>query len=126
MDYLDIIQSDQANKIKKSIEKRLSNEVSFEEVKNLPKQKGVYFIYDNGTLVYIGQAGELRKRCMQYLQEGVGRTFREKLMNEKEIKNVEDAKNYIKDICKIRYIIEDEHKKMEHLAIGLFNPEYND
>lgn len=126
MNYLKIIQSNQANEFKELIRTRLSNEVSFEDVGRLPEQAGIYFIYDNSLLVYIGLGGNLKKRCRQYLQKGDGRTFREKLMYEKGIEDVENAKKYIKNNCKIRYIIEDEHEKMEHLAIGLFNPKYND
>ncbi|ENZ03434.1 hypothetical protein HMPREF1092_00621 [Clostridium thermobutyricum] len=94
------------------------------------KRKGVYFIYDCESLVYIGEAGRgekqtIRERCMQYLQQGTGRKFREKLMMDKEL-DVQESIEYIKEKCTIRYIIENKHKKLEHLAIGIFNTKYND
>lgn len=62
---------------------------------------------------------------MQYLHKGEGRTFRDKLKKDKDLE-VDEAIDYINQYCTIKYVIDNEHKKMEHLAIGLFNPKYND
>lgn len=126
MDYLNFINSSDGVNLRNLIQNSLIGPVSFKDVRSLPKEKGVYFIYENGTLVYIGQGKKVRSRCMQYLQKGTGRTFRNKLMRDKGIKNVDVAIKYIENNCTIRYIIDNKHKKMEHLAIGLFNPKYND
>lgn len=130
MEYLSFIQSEGVNELKQLIEKSLSEISSFKDVSMLPKEKGVYFIYDCESLVYIGEAGRgekqtIRERCMQYLQQGTGRKFREKLMMDKEL-DVQESIEYIKEKCTIRYIIENKHKKLEHLAIGIFNTKYND
>lgn len=131
MGYLDFIQTDEAELFKKLIMNNLTDPISFNCVKDLPKEKGIYFIYDKDILVYIGEAGNgkkqtIRERCMQYLQKGTGRNFRIKLMRNKNILEEEKAIEYIKNNCTIKYIIDSENKKLEHLCIGVFNTIYND
>lgn len=42
--------------------------VSFEEIKKLPIQPGVYFLFQKGLLVYIGKARILQTRITQHIQ----------------------------------------------------------
>ncbi|MDO4536373.1 MAG: GIY-YIG nuclease family protein [Clostridium perfringens] len=81
--YLNLIKKGQVRRLKRLITKSMFSIVPFCNVASLPKQQGVYFIYENSDLVYIGKAQNLKTRCMQYLQKGTGRTFREKLMKKK-------------------------------------------
>lgn len=124
--YVKLSNTQIVSRIRNEIESELSVEVKFKEIIKVPKDTGVYFIYENEELVYIGEGQCIYTRCRQYLQKGSGRTFREKLIKHKKIKDVDIAIEYIYNNCKVRYIIDYKHKKLEHLCIGLFNPIYND
>lgn len=124
--YVKLSNTQLVGSIKNEMQNCLSKEVTFKEIIKIPKNTGVYFIYDNEQLVYIGQGQCIYTRCRQYLQKGSGRTFREKLMKHKKIKDVDKGIKYIYNNCKIRYIIDYKNKKLEHLCIGVFNPIYND
>ena len=81
--FLALITPSETTKI--YFEKMLTSELtSFNDISNFPNYKGLYFLYYESTLLYIGSASAenrtVKKRCQQYIQQGNGgNSFRGKI-----------------------------------------------
>lgn len=119
------------------------NFIEFNDIDNFPTGRGIYFIYDkNKTLVYIGAAMNIQKRCKQYISsKNTGATFRYNLIQDEEeikctIKKIKDMielnETYV-DIIKNDYsakfiLIQKTEKDIayeETVYIAAFNPKLN-
>jgi excinuclease ABC subunit C len=84
-------------------------------IKNLPHQPGVYRYYDqNGVLLYVGKAKDLKKRVSSYFQKGRPKNERLSLM--------------ISQIAKIEFTVVDSEKEsliLEANLIQSLQPKYN-
>ena len=129
--------------IKELIHKNLTKNFYTFESKEIPKEKGVYFIFrkSNKELVYIGCAKErtLKKRLHDYVGKSTKASFRRKIIKnelniaEENNKNiVEKATQYIKENFVLKFIIahndytSSEIELIERACITLEKPKYND
>lgn len=120
------------------------------KTENLPKERGIYFIYKNGceNPVYIGCAHAknrtIKKRCSQYLGTSKkGATFRNKVIKDKlkkepivnkkkNEKAIEEGIKYIQKNYQLKFVTVDESVSsseillLERACISIYNPKYND
>ena len=150
-EYLNLIQTNTL----KIIEEKLSKKPVDFDKKNMPEERGIYFIYEkqSNDLVYIGCSHamdrNIKKRCSQYLGTSKkGATFRNKVIkdklkkdaivkdkNKKEHKNskaISEGIEYIQNNYRLKFITVDnnvsssEVQLLERACISLYNPKYND
>lgn len=83
------------------------NFIKFKYIENFPTESGIYFIYDkSNTLVYIGAAMNIQKRCNQYISPtNTGATFRYNLIQSQ--KKQKDTITEIKKMKKLNAIYVD-------------------
>jgi hypothetical protein len=116
-------------KLKQNIERLLTTqEVPLSKV-SLPKSPGVYMIFFNGKLQYIGSSGNLKERINTNLLSGdrEAHTLINKLCTLKNW-NIDKAHNFLKTSATIKFIdtdTEDEAKILEDVLIALYHPFYN-
>ena len=110
------------------------NQISFNNISNFPKEKGLYFLYYQNILLYIGSASAssrtIQIRCKQYLQKGNGgESFRGKIEKLQNIQ-VEEAIEFIKNNISAKFITFDNldvgHiKQLEQVAICCYQSPLN-
>jgi hypothetical protein len=116
-------------KLKQNIERLLTTqEVPLSKV-SLPKSPGVYMIFFNGKLQYIGSSGNLKERIKTNLLSGdkEAHTLINKLCTLKNW-SIDKAHNFLKTSATIKFIdtdTEDEAKILEDVLIALYHPFYN-
>lgn len=108
--------------------------IFFNEISSFPEYKGLYFLYYNSTLLYIGSASAeertVRIRCQQYLQKGNGgNSFRGKIEQLKKI-STEETIEFIKKNISAKFIDYKEQEKnkikqLEQIAILSYQPPLN-
>jgi hypothetical protein len=94
-----------------------------------PKSPGVYMIFFNGKLQYIGSSGNLKERIKTNLLSGdkEAHTLINKLCTLKNW-SIDKAHNFLKTSATIKFIdtnTEDEAKILEDVLIALYHPFYN-
>ena len=120
---------------KECFEKLLTSEfTNFNDISNFPNYKGLYFLYYDSILLYIGSANAEKRtikiRCRQYLQKGSGgKSFRGKI---EQLKNIpaEEAIKFIKQKISAKFINFSELEKnkilqLEQIAIFSYQPTLN-
>ena len=122
--------------IKKFVDLHLTKRIPFDGI-NLPSdKKGVYFIYEGDTLLYIGSAYKnkrtLKLRLSQYLQpKNSGATFTKHYMRHKAYKNTQITIDKIKINCEVSFIKFNLTENMNHIlgleydCISLYKPILN-
>ena len=100
--------------------------VNFVEVAKLKKVTGVYFIYLNSRIIYIGSTNNFHVRFGTDLLHKSTHTLNRKLL--KEGKTPQEVKYILKNKCK--YKIKKckdklEAEGLEHVAIWIIEPKYN-
>jgi hypothetical protein len=116
-------------KLKQNIERLLTTqEVPLSKV-SLPKSPGVYMIFFNGKLQYIGSSGNLKERIKTNLLSGdrEAHTLINKLCTLKNW-SIDKAHNFLKTAATIKFIetdTEDEAKILEDVLIAIYHPFYN-
>lgn len=108
----------------------------FADVKpsDLPEKKGVYAIFDKdtGEALYVGRTKNLRQRLYNNHLHGPITNARLKKyliddQNEPEIKNLSDAKDYLKRQCYFQFAIEEDlmlRGRLEGLLSFILNVRY--
>ena len=102
---------------------------SFLDPTGVPRCSGVYFIYEGKTLIYVGQASDLRRRLKQHLR-GPRRisAFRRKIEVFRGFQTEKDITQYVSNL-KFRYktfnCSRDELLKIERSSIEKLRPEFN-
>jgi hypothetical protein len=108
--------------------------LTFNESNKIPLKGGVYRILENdnnwSSSVYVGKTGGLKNRLYSDLLMGnqSRHTLKAKLRATEFDSNAE-AKKYLKEKCSIQVlVVEDEYERtrLEHFAIAILNPLYND
>jgi excinuclease UvrABC nuclease subunit len=94
-----------------------------------PKSPGVYMIYFNGELQYIGSSGNLKERIKTNLLSGnkESHTLINKLCTLKNW-SIDEVRNFLKIATTIRFIdteTEDDAKILEHVLVAIHHPYYN-
>lgn len=93
---------------------------------------GVYAIFDSKEVLYVGRTKNLRRRLYTNHLHGPKSNARLKKYlvedeSEEEIMNMDDAKQYLKDNCYVKYIVEDDtiqRGKIEGLLSYLLDVRY--
>jgi len=105
-----------------------SQEAPLSDVK-LPKSPGVYMLFFEGKLQYVGSSGNLNERIGTTLLRGdrKSHTLINKLC---ELRNydVTETLNFLKSYSKIKFITtetEDDAKILEQVLIAIYHPLYN-
>ena len=112
-----------------------SKPIAFKELtpSKIPEVGGVYVITakkgSNEEVYYIGRSKKLRRRIYTNHLMGPVTNARLKryLVSSKECRNVQDAKDFIKKYCLVRWIEEDDIRRrgaIEGYATGLLFPKY--
>ena len=115
---------------KKTINNRLSKErISFKNIDNFSNKKGLYFIFLNEIVLYIGKADkqDIQTRCKQYLNKSSGGTLRKKIECIREC-NSEMAIKYIKTNLSAKFVevdTIDNIPMIEEISIWAFQPKLN-
>ncbi len=95
----------------------------------IPEKSGVYIIYNNKKVIYIGNTQNLRNRIYRNHLMGEERSsiLKKKIMKERNLSRSK-AKEYMKKYLSVRYRIIPTSKidSVEHFLISLFVPKYND
>lgn len=93
---------------------------------------GVYAIFDSKEVLYVGRTKNLRRKLYTNHLHGPKSNARLKKYlvedeSEEEIMNMDDAKQYLKDNCYVKYIVEDDtiqRGKIEGLLSYLLDVRY--
>ena len=123
------------HKDKEYFQSLLSKErIDFKDISNFPKERGLYFLFYQDILLYIGSASAqsrtIKIRCQQYLQKGSGgESFRGKIEKLKEI-SPNEAIEFIKNNISAKFINynnldENGIKQLEQIAICYYQPTLN-
>jgi excinuclease UvrABC nuclease subunit len=105
-----------------------TQEVPLSEV-SLPKSPGVYMIYFDGELQYIGVSGNLKTRIKTNLLSGdrKSHTLINKLCTLKKW-DIDEVLEFLKTAATIKFIdteTEDDAKILEDILIAMYHPLYN-
>lgn len=118
---------DHLEELKKAFDDLLASSfLTFQEVKNLEKVMGVYFIYFGEKIIYIGSTNKFDVRFGTDLLHKSTHTLHDKL--QKEGKKTKEIQEFFKSTCRYKIkICEDKLKAeaLEHFAIWCFKPPYN-
>lgn len=100
----------------------------------IPSSSGVYRIIDHSSktpsTIYIGESGNLRKRiCSNHLLGNThSSTLLRKILQTGNYTDLNGVKNYLRNNCSIQYLIiesKSERMRLEHFAIAILGPHYN-
>lgn len=100
--------------------------MTFEEVKNLKKTTGVYFVCFFEEIIYIGSTNKFDVRFGTDLLHKSTHTLHRKLLNEG--KTTQQIKDFLKNICQYKIKMSKDKliaEALEHLAIWVIKPRYN-
>ena len=112
---------------------------SFDErlYRTLPTQQGIYRIFEKNSpdiTLRAGRtktaAGGLRQRVYKnHFQGDQSGNLRQQLVNDGVSANLEEAKQFIKDNCRVQILIieDDENRKLaEYFMLAVLQPKYSD
>ena len=102
-----------------------SDFLDWEQIKELKKITGVYVIFFENKVIYVGETNKFNIRFGTDLMHKTTHTFHRKLLKEKTL---EEVKDFIKNQCK--YKIKEckdevEAEQLEHFVISIYEPPYN-
>jgi hypothetical protein len=103
-----------------------SDLMKFEEVKQLKKITGIYFIYFQDKIIYIGSTNKFDVRFGTDLFHKSTHTLHRKLLREN--KTTKEIRDFLRNKCYYRVkICKDKLKAeaLEHFAIWMIKPRYN-
>lgn len=100
--------------------------------KDVPKEPGVYAIYDTElkAIIYIGRTGNLRRRLLRNHKSGNvrGSQFRKALGHHFNLRSEDQITRYILDNCNFQYVVIKQFEEMirlEHFATAILAPVLN-
>jgi len=103
--------------------------VTYQDVCSLIGVKGVYIIYEHTEeIMYVGSASDIARRFRDNFRYETSHTLSKKLINSGRFQNTVEVINYLKNQCKIRIETcesKREYEALEHIAIYILNPAYN-
>ena len=97
----------------------------------IPSETGVYAIYEDDNILYVGSAKDLERRLKHDLLGTMGQsaqphTFGRKLIE--KFGNKDEARNYLRQKCGLRICLTEslqEARVLEQFAILLLKPKFN-
>jgi predicted GIY-YIG superfamily endonuclease len=110
---------------------------------HLPKEPGVYLVYDRKQkkYIYAGKALDIQKRILQHAQHQnrlfgfSSQPIQKGLIDKKLCADSSEAQKYLSINCTVRYLVVPDEKQrkqpwkkralLEHYAICVIEPEYN-
>ena len=106
-----------------------ANEISFSSLSEFAESNGLYFVFYNDEVLYIGKADKqtIKKRCNQYVNESSGATLRKKVECVNKC-GKQEAILFIKNNFSAKFFISNEVQKLpvlEEIAIWAFQPRLN-
>jgi excinuclease UvrABC nuclease subunit len=101
---------------------------------SVPYQPGVYRIFretaEGAAEIYIGESTNLSDRIYQHLMGNrQASTLKNKLMARAGFQSEDSVKDHLRNECHVQFlVIEDHHERisLEHFAIAILAPEFND
>ena len=102
-----------------------SDFLNWGQIKELKKITGVYVIFFENKVIYVGKTNKFNVRFGTDLMHKTTHTFHNKLLKEKTL---EEVKDFIKKKCqyKIKECKDEvEAEQLEHFAISIYEPPYN-
>ena len=118
--------NEELNKLKENFEALdKSDFLSWEQIKQLKGIIGVYVIFFENKIIYVGKTNNFNVRFGTNLMDKSTHTLHRKLLREKSLEEVRD---FIKQKC--RYKIKEcndviEAEELESFVISVFEPSYN-
>jgi len=100
--------------------------MTFEEVKKLKKVMGVYCVYFQKEIIYIGSTNKFDVRFGADLLHLSTHTLHRKLL--KDGKTTAEVRRFLKSECQYRILVCQDKlqaEALEHLAIWIIKPKYN-
>lgn len=99
--------------------------------KQIPKASGLYLIYSQDQLLYVGETDNLQRRLLgDHKSSNIkGSAFRKALKKYKKLADEKSISEYIMKNCSFQFIeFEDKkrRKRLEHFAIAVLNPILNE
>lgn len=122
--------SSTAEDSRRIINSKLSKDIiSFSQINEFPIYNGLYFVFLEDIIVYIGKADKqnIRERCKQYINFSSGGTLRKKVECIKEC-NSSLAIDFIKSNLSAKFIHinnVDSISVLEEVAIWVYQPKLN-
>ncbi len=101
---------------------------SFDEVSMLKNKMGVYLIYEEDTLVYVGKTNKFHIRFGTDLKHETTHTLVKKLIKSGRFEDRYKVVSYFKTACKIKIEFCETNREaeaLEALTIYLLNPAFN-
>ena len=101
----------------------------------LPTQGGVYRIFENGETwqnsIYVGKTNNIRRRVYKnhFMGSRQASTLRNKLARSFKYENESDINQYLQDNCLVQFLViseDDNRTSLEHFAVAILHPKYND
>jgi excinuclease UvrABC nuclease subunit len=123
--YLDekfLLVRDRLNKV------LISDFLTFDQVSKLKNQMGVYFVYEDDVILYIGKTNKFNIRFGVDLKHETTHTLVAKLIKSGRFQDRFEVIDFLKNICKVRIVLADsntEAEAIEAMAIWLLNPVFN-
>src|SRR3989344_4883804 len=114
------------NKLKEDFENLINSPfLNWNNIKDLKNITGVYVIFYEDKVIYVGKTNKFNVRFGTDLMHKSTHTFHNKLLNNKPL---EEVKEFIKNKCK--YKIKEckdevEAEQLEHFTISIYEPPYN-
>ncbi len=102
--------------------------------KRLPKEPGLYRIYEKGKAgktIYIGKSKSLHRRIINdhFRGDKIASTLKRKLIKNSGFANEKEVENYLVRKCLVQFILIKEQAllaRIEHFAIAVLSPKWND
>jgi excinuclease UvrABC nuclease subunit len=100
-------------------------------VKGIPKEPGVYQIFEGGKLIYVGSARRLKDRIHNLFYGNhtlTAKLWKSKSGEERRFRNLREVQNFYLNRCTFNFITTDEYKEalaLEGILIMHDSPIYN-
>jgi len=93
----------------------------------IPTTSGIYAIYENNKLVYIGISANLKRRILGDHLRGdcQASAFRKNLSKALDLNDEGNITDYIIKKCSFCFLEHENPKYLEHFAIGVLEPKLN-
>lgn len=91
------------------------------------KIRGIYAVYEDDKIIYIGKSGNIKDRLYNHLLKLKGNhdLRKEKLNGYKNLDTSEEILDFLLTKCRFKVKEELDNKRLEEFAIGVINPRFN-
>lgn len=106
----------------------ISDFLTFDQVSKLKNQMGVYFVYEDDEILYIGKTNKFNIRFGVDLKHETTHTLVAKLIKSGRFRDRFEVIDFLKNKCKVRIELADSNREaeaIEAMAIWLLNPVFN-